>query len=307
MKPMTISLEGTRGSIPCPTQGSYVTSKYGGNTTCVYIEGPKGNHHIVDMGSGMRILGNKLFAKGFAPDASGRAKGRANIYQSHLHHDHTQGLGFFGPIFIPGNQFTFYSGEFELPLEDALRQIYSKPWFPITLDEMAAEKRFKELREGRSYEIDDLEVSIMSSKHPDKCYAYRFTREGSKRDHSFVFLVDNEHDPKSTKRKLTSLDKEVVRFMRDADLVLFDSAYTPQEYAGEVGPSREGWGHSTYQMNVIRAAEANVGHLLLTHHDPSHDDKTMDNIGALAEEYAVNIGATEMTVEVAQEGNAYEV
>jgi len=250
---MKVTLWGTRGSIPCPTLGQYETAKYGGNTTCVEINGPQGSVNIVDMGSGMRPLGNSLFGRGFAPAGSGVGAGRANIFQSHLHHDHTQGLGFFGPIFIPGNKFNFYSGEFEVPFEQALRQVYSKPWFPITLDEMAAAKKFKELSSGRMYEMDDLVVQMADSNHPDKCYGYKFMRPGEfGRTKSVVYLIDNEHDPASKRGNLSELDKKIVKFMKDADLVLLDSTYTPQEYAGQSGPRREGWGHSTYDVNILR-------------------------------------------------------
>lgn len=308
MEPMNVKLWGTRGSIPCPSTDGYVTSKYGGNTPCVEIIGPEGKEHIIDMGSGLRNLGNDLLGRGFLPGSDGWAKGRANIYQSHVHHDHIQGFGFFAPAFMRGNEINFFSGEFEEPLEDLLNAMYRKPLFPVTMADMGAEFDFTELKEGKRYRIDDLIVTAHESSHPDKCYAYKFEREAKfGLTNSFVYLVDNEHDPKSKPGRLTQMDKDVVRFMRDADLVLMDSAYTPEQYAGKAGPPRQGWGHSTYDMNVVRAAEANINHVLLTHHDPSHADKHIKGIGAAARQYAISIGASNMNVEMAVEGANYEV
>ena len=42
--------------------------------------------------------------------------------------------------------------------------------------------------------------------------------------------------------------------------------------------ARKGWGHSTIDMAVDVARKAEVKRLVLFHHEPTHDDKTMEEI-----------------------------
>jgi len=86
---MKIGLAGTRGSIPTPSGktlfGEVQTSKYGGNTTCVYVVGDDGSHHIIDAGSGIRDLGVHL-TKDFG--FNGQHGKELNLYFTHTHWDH---------------------------------------------------------------------------------------------------------------------------------------------------------------------------------------------------------------------------
>ena len=86
-----------RGSIPAPGPD---TNRYGGNTSCVSVTTATGHLIILDMGTGLMHLGNHLLASEF-----GKGRGAATILLSHAHWDHIQGLGFFAPVFIPGNKF----------------------------------------------------------------------------------------------------------------------------------------------------------------------------------------------------------
>ena len=97
---MKIRFWGVRGSIPAPGPE---TNRYGGNTSCVSITTADDRLVIIDMGTGLMHLGNALMAREF-----GKGKGRAAILLSHTHWDHIQGLGFFPPVFIGGNQFTVW-------------------------------------------------------------------------------------------------------------------------------------------------------------------------------------------------------
>src|SRR3989442_943341 len=64
-------------------------------------------------------------------------------------------------------------------------------------------------------------------------------------------------------------DRRHARFLADADLVIHDAQYTPEEYR-----ARKNWGHSPFDYVVELAGAAGVNRLALTHHDPSHDDAT---------------------------------
>ena len=60
----------------------------------------------------------------------------------------------------------------------------------------------------------------------------------------------------------------------DADLLIHTSAqYTDEEYARCVG-----WGHSTYQRAFEFATRVGAKRLVPFHHDPSHDDETLDRL-----------------------------
>jgi phosphoribosyl 1,2-cyclic phosphodiesterase len=73
-------------------------------------------------------------------------------------------------------------------------------------------------------------------------------------------------------------DQSVLGLIKNADLVIYDSTYTDEEF-----PKYVTWGHSTWQEGVRLANAANVKRLVIFHHDPSHDDTIMDSIAAAAE------------------------
>jgi ribonuclease BN (tRNA processing enzyme) len=74
-------------------------------------------------------------------------------------------------------------------------------------------------------------------------------------------------------------------------LVLYDSQYTPEEYAGLDGNiSHVGWGHSTWEMGLRECRAAEAKHLLLHHHDPMHDDNMVASIEAKAQAAAKGTG-----------------
>jgi len=91
-------------------------------------------------------------------------------------------------------------------------------------------------------------------------------------------------------------DRRHAKFMADADLVIHDAQYTPDEY-----PAKKTWGHSTYDYVVQIAAAAGVRRVALTHHDPSHDDDFVAEIERDARSLALRQG-TRIDVFCAYEG-----
>ena len=85
---MKVTLWGTRGSIAAP---GIENARYGGNTSCVEVRGDGGTLVVLDAGTGLRRLGVGLV----------RSFARIDLLLTHLHMDHIQGLGFFGPLFDP--------------------------------------------------------------------------------------------------------------------------------------------------------------------------------------------------------------
>ncbi len=100
--------------------------------------------------------------------------------------------------------------------------------------------------------------------------------------------------------KLSSIlhagDCRHAEFLRNADVVIHDAQYTPEEY-----PAKKNWGHSTYRYVTQIAAAANVKRLFLTHHDPTHDDDFLSTVEKQAQTIAQAAGST-MKVSCARDG-----
>jgi phosphoribosyl 1,2-cyclic phosphodiesterase len=270
---LKIQFWGVRGSIPTPSTAAFVTSRYGGNTTCVSVRLP-GRIIILDGGSGLRTLGLSL-AKEMPLHCS--------FFFSHVHWDHIQGFPFFIPGFVPGNEFDLYSPKLHRNLavlqsgvapsegsllERALRTQQDPLNFPVQLSQMAAKLNFKEIDDGQVLELTaegvQLRITAGSLNHPGGCYGYRIEERRDGKDFVFAYCTDTEH--------LDGNNPVIQKLAKDADLLFYDAQYTEDEYLGRVGMPKLGWGHSTWVRGLAEARAAGAKHLLLTHHDPLHDD-----------------------------------
>ncbi len=255
-KGMDLRFWGVRGGIPTP--GAEYT-RYGGNTSCLSLTTDQGDLLILDAGTGIRRLGNLLLLK--HPDGGIDA----TILFSHLHWDHIQGIPFFKPLFDKRNRFTLMGQDSrDVAFKDSLQVQQSSNFFPVDLNYMSAEKLFRSLAE-EELKIGNLTIRSRRLNHPGGCLGYRIEYAGN----SIVYATDHEHVD-------TGADPVIVDLARDADLLIFDCNYTPEEY--EEG--RQGWGHSTWAHAITNAREANVGRLVLFHHDQDHSDEQMDRIVA---------------------------
>lgn len=256
---MEITFWGTRGSIA--TAGAAFAT-YGGNTTCVEVAHARGRA-ILDAGTGLRALGDKLVAEA---RALGRPT-RASLLFTHFHWDHIQGFPFFSPAFDPRTRLELFGPE-DLDgdggLLDALERQMSAPTFPVPLSLMGAERVVHTLRDGQAFETAGFQVTTQLLDHPQGVHGYRFEAAGR----SFVFATDVEQAEGEP-------DVRLVELARGADLLVLDAQYTDEEYAGRVGPPRKGWGHSTYRAACAVARAAGVKRLGLFHHDPTHDDELL--------------------------------
>jgi len=261
---MRVVFHGVRGSIA--TAGE-ATRRYGGNTPCVAVE-VDGAPLIFDAGTGIRKLGSDLArASGISPIA-------VNLFFSHLHWDHIQGFPFFGPAYVPGNRVDIWharSGADAPLIRDVLAEQMRPPTFPVSLETMRAELAFHEVDAGQVIRVGDARIRHTSVDHPNGCVAWRVEHRGR----TVVYATDLEHDAEHP-------PAELVELCRDADLLIYDAMYTPEEYAGIGGPSRRGWGHGTFESGAAVAEAAGVRTLCLFHHDPSHDDGFMDALAARA-------------------------
>ncbi len=256
---LTVRLWGVRGSLPTP-RASHLG--VGGNTTCVEVRGPNGEIVILDAGTGVRDLGIALTAE------AGGAPLNAHFLFSHFHWDHLQGLPFFAPIYAPGNTFTMRAVKSLPDIKAALSRQMGDPFFPVPFRELASGVSVESLRTDEPFQIGGLTVRPFALHHPQGSTGYRFEADGA----SFVYATDYEHGD-------DALEATLLDAARGADLLYSDAQYTPDEY--EI---RRGWGHTTWQHAARIAREAGVGSLLLSHHDPMHDDATLERILSQAQE-----------------------
>ena len=252
---MRITFWGVRGSIPSPGPE---TVGVGGNTSCVEVRVGK-LLLVFDGGTGLRMLGKTLLKD--MPIT-------AHLFFSHVHWDHIQGFPFFDPAFVPGNVINLYGGNnVSRTLEETLAGQMDHPSFPVHLTDMGAQMVFHDVVEGHPLELDagDGTKAVISSargNHPNGVWAYRVDHGGR----SVMYATDTEH--------YAVVDPRLAALAKNVDVLIYDSQYTPEEYAGNAGSggSKVGWGHSTFDEAVKLAKAAKAKKLVLYHHDPMQND-----------------------------------
>jgi phosphoribosyl 1,2-cyclic phosphodiesterase len=244
---------GVRGSTPTP---QIENLNIGGNTACVEIRNAENECVIFDAGSGIRALGQTLLQ-----EAEGKPI-KTNIFLTHFHWDHIQGVPFFAPLYGPQNHITFLSGSTGKPLQETLEGQMSKPYFPIDFGQVAARRDFHQLAERSVIKIGSMSICPFPLNHPQGASGYRIECNGA----VIVYATDFEHGIKE-------YDDILCEYSQNADILICDTQYTPAEYE-----THKGWGHSTWENAVLLAKDACAEHLMLFHHDPIHDDQTMMRI-----------------------------
>jgi phosphoribosyl 1,2-cyclic phosphodiesterase len=247
---------GVRGSIACP--GPHHLA-YGGNTSCVEVA-MGGRRVIFDAGTGIRNLG-KWFMK--------REAQHAWILMSHTHWDHIHGFPFFQPAFSPNYSFEVMAGHLDsgLGIENVMSGQMTHPFFPVPIETMSARIAYTDFKSGDRFNLaPDIRVRTTALNHPDGATGYRLDFQG----HSVCYITDTEHTP-------GQLDEKILGLIEGADLMIYDSTFTDQQFE-----SKRGWGHSTWQEGVRLAQAGKVKRLAIFHHDPDHEDHFMERIEAQA-------------------------
>jgi phosphoribosyl 1,2-cyclic phosphodiesterase len=261
---------GTRGSIPSPGPS---TVRYGGNTPSVEVRTPSGTLVLLDAGTGIRELGRSLIARANGSPITG------DIFLTHAHWDHIQGIPFFAPAFQRGNRFTIWGAKsLAASIHRVVRDQMSPVVFPVAFEELAATFEFRELTDER-HSSDGFDVRAFPVRHPGGALGYRFAPgPGGDRavGSSFVYISDNEIRAADASASNDRWRAKLVDFIRGSRLLIHDATYTEDEYA-----SHRGWGHSTYGDAVALALESGVETLVLFHHSPDRSDDELD--GRLAE------------------------
>jgi len=249
---------------------------------------------ILDAGTGIRELGRSLIA-----GANGHGIA-ADIFLTHAHWDHIQGIPFFAPIFQPGNHFTIWGSKtLETSIDRVIRDQMSPVVFPVTFEQLDATIDFVEIAEER-HVGNGYEVTAFGVQHPGGALGYRFA-DSTGQHGSFVYISDNELSPNAAYTHRPHWKQELVKFVGGAKVLVHDATYTSDEY-----DRHRGWGHSTYEDAVTLALDAGVEQLVLFHHRPERSDDEVDECVAACHALVAGRGGR-LTVTAAAEGMTLDV
>lgn len=239
---MEIIVWGARGSVPCFSKSK---NHFGTNTPCVEVKLSEEKRLIFDAGTGLVSMGNYLSEHGF------KNSERLNIFLSHFHWDHIQGLPFFKPVFRKEAKINIYGKE---GIETVFSSQMITPFYPIPFGALPAQIKAVHLESPIS--LFGANITPFKLNHPQGCIGYKIEAEGR----TVIYATDTEPDN-------GELDELLVEHSENADLLIMDSNNSLEE-----AKERKGWGHSTWKDCVDTANRAKVKQLLLFHHDPFHDD-----------------------------------
>jgi phosphoribosyl 1,2-cyclic phosphodiesterase len=281
-----VRLWGTRGSL---ASSGPDTIGYGGNTSSVEVCGIEGGVLALDAGTGMRRLGMVI-----PPEQD-----RVDVLLTHLHMDHIQGLGFFAPLFRrEGEVHVWGPPSTTMDLRSRLARYLSPPLFPVRIRDLEARVMFHDVPE-EPFSIGGFDVVAQPVLHPGPTVGYRISERGA----VMAYLPDHEPalggivgNGRRDRRWTSGYD-----LAAGADLLIHDAQYSPEERAERVG-----WGHSSVDEAVSLASLAGARQLVLYHHDPAHDDATLDALTARGIERCRELG-TDLSVVGGREGDEYVV
>lgn len=289
---MQIRFWGTRGSIAKPGPD---TLRYGGNTSCLELQANDGTLVVIDCGTGVHGLGQRLVESGEPV--------HGHLLIGHTHWDHIQGFPFFAPLFVPRSRWSVYApGGGERKLQAALAGQMSYEYSPINLDALNAEVAYHDLTEG-VFELGSIRITTQYLNHPALTLGFRFEADGA----TAIYACDHEPhslhplDAPPGAEPIHHEDRRHVRFLEEADLVIHDAQYTLADF-----PEKAGWGHTPIERAVDYAVLARARHLVFTHHDPVRRDDAVDRLQASARERAA-AAAFSPRVDAASEGMVIDV
>lgn len=284
----SIRFWGVRGSYPSATQS---TVRYGGNTSCVEVR-LGGEIFVLDAGTGIRALGKSISD----PDRP------IHLLVSHTHWDHVMGLPFFTPLYAPGNELHVYTLQrHRASVRDVFAALWSEPLFPVRFAELATEMCFHDVGAPDEFKVGAVTVRTARLNHPYLAVGYRLEHRGR----AVAYVTDtapfsdllletgaiiDRPDlslpmPEATRATLTEMERRVLDLARGADVLIYDSQFTDEEYL-----ARPHWGHSTPAIGLAIAKAARAGILVLFHHAPERSDQALDDLLAKTREAARGSG-----------------
>lgn len=231
--------------------------RYGGNTSCVEVCTPDGASPVVlDAGTGIKGLGEEL-----------EQHSRVHVLLTHLHLDHVEGLRFFEPLWREDAEVHIWGPHSPVhSLRARIARAFSPPLFPIDLGDIPATVVFHDVPD-EAWELEGVWIQASPVSHPGTTVGYRIELDGG----SLAFIPD--HEP-VLGIELDALAPEWISghaLADGVDVLLHDCQFAESEYAERVG-----WGHSSVAHAVGFARRAEVGRLVLFHHDPDRTDEAVD-------------------------------
>ena len=245
---MKLKIYGCRGSIPFFRKGG---GHFGGNTSCMRLF--SGDYSILlDAGSGLANYCHDI------KESREKLQVPQDILLSHLHMDHIMGLCAFGPVFDEKRGIRVFTvSRNEKNLKSQIFGAFKPPYWPLRLEDKAYAECV-EIHEDNSFAAGPFIVTPFAANHPDKTTSFHIT-DGEK---SLVYMLDNE---------MQTMDdasyKNMVKYCRQADMVVFDAAYSPDDY-----PRFRGWGHSTVLDGMKLRRESGCKRMLFTHFAQKYED-----------------------------------
>ena len=293
---MRFRFRGTRGSLPAPGPS---TVKYGGNTTCIEVRSDADELIILDAGTGVRELGIEV---------SQNMPAKCHMFISHTHWDHIQGLPFFIPLFVPGNEVVIYGPPDPLTMsgvETVLAKQMEYPHFPVKVDELLADISYETLSDGQFTDLGFATVRSKLMNHPAMDFGSKVECDGKRLfftgDHEPFYNIYEpaDDDYELYQEVVDERNDALIDFLRDVDVFIVDAQYTEAEYATKVG-----WGHSTFDRALSMAREAGVGKVYLTHHETTRTD---DEVDAIFAELKERWGDKGVNFDMAREGELIQI
>lgn len=255
--------------------GLPLAGTFGGNTSCFEIQAIESPLCVVDAGSGIRLLGEALLKRFFEGKTLNplslreSAKKEVNLFLTHYHWDHIQGFPFFPLAFMRGLEIKFYGkNSSTVQLDDVLRGQQASHYFPVSWKDLPCVKGCYELPRfnPQALQLGEVIVTYSELDHPGGSFGYAFEARGKK----VAIVGDSEH------REIPP--PNTMQLSKNASAIYWDAQYLPEEYRGEVGMSRYGWGHGTYEYGIKCALDSNVCCVILGHHEPNRNDFKMKDM-----------------------------
>jgi phosphoribosyl 1,2-cyclic phosphodiesterase len=238
--------------------------RYGGNTTCIEIVTDAGERLLVDLGTGATECAKQLMSGPF-----GKGQGKLTILLTHTHLDHIQGLPFFTPFFIKGNEIRIAGADpiSGLSLESTLQNQLSPHYSPLNgLENLAAGVKIESFRPGSPLALPGFSIMTAAVPHGSMwTTGFRIEADGK----VVALLSDVEYPAPDDPLP------DAIAIARGADLLVHDAMHSDQDYE-----LRRGWGHSPARAGVVLAERAGAKRLALFHHSPDATDDTIDEIVA---------------------------
>jgi ribonuclease BN (tRNA processing enzyme) len=226
------------------------------------------NHLIIlDAGSGIRELGKSIVKEKF--------KNNIDIFISHYHWDHIQGIPFFLPLYEKDYKITFYGQTSNgIEIETLLKSQMARSFFPIEIGEIRNDLNFSKINSDSSYKIGGSVVKTFMVKHSSPTLTFKIEQNGKK----VVYMTDNELDfefngDMNRFEEIKNKYKDLIEFCRGADYLIHDAMFDQS-----LLEKKKGWGHSSNISVAYFALIAQVPNLILFHYNPDYSDTKIDRM-----------------------------